>query len=146
MKKPEIKITIDKDRGFYKAETDIDELPEGLKLDELTEDRFDYLGEWMPRMKKEGYGMAHRWAIMTGFTDQDGDPMELHFHFWWPIATEGYKIGDREKKEMRQAVIQYAKEKTHNYSSQHRGISVFSITVAPPKYMLEELEKQLYDL
>lgn len=137
-------IVYNEDEGSYMAEQELDKLPEGFKPEELTRERFSYLGDWKLFMDQEGRGLAYRVGVMSGLTDKEGDPMEIYFHFGVPICKKDRGLAEDELKEVYDKLRIVIRTASQMWSQAHRDLDVISLAIPPPEYMLEELKKELY--
>ena len=105
----------------------------------LRKDDFHHLGDWKVFPDPDGYGLAYRFGVREGVTDDEGDPANLGIYFYTLFAKKGLtytpeKVNEQFKK------LEYFTYISSFFGHQMSGENFISCAMPAPKWMVDELE------
>lgn len=112
-------------------------------LGDLSRRAFSYLGDWKLFMNQNGYGMAYRLGVKSGFTDNEGDPMEFYIQFGLPVSRKNHELTQEEVEKAYDALKTVTKTASALWGLTHPNLRVIAAIAKPPEYMVKELEDLL---
>jgi hypothetical protein len=126
---------------FYHHKLFRKRLGEDIDIKRLSRRDFSYVGEdW--QMIGTAKGFYYTLGIKGGYRDEEGDPLEVHFHFFVPFAQGGNELTDFELAGLFMRFQRLLCLTTQAYSAAHPRLRVLSIpSVEIPEFLMKTLEK-----
>ena len=115
-----------------------------IDIQNLSRQDFFYVGSWRTVGIGPDKGFFYTLGIKAGYKDEEGDPVELHFHFVAPFAPGGMQLASEELRRVIEGMQTVLAFITQAYSAAHPKTNVRALASFPPevpKFLMNDLEK-----